>query len=110
MESKPAVVLILFVILGFLLPAKALADFTDFPGDGDFEDELVVSGVPAPTATDWLPTGALLIATQGGVLYGWNGTGNATPILNLSGVVCSSGEMGLLGLAVDQAFPANRFI
>ena len=38
------------------------------------------------------------------------GPATAQPILNLSGVVCSAGEMGLLGLAVDPAFSANRFI
>jgi glucose/arabinose dehydrogenase len=115
-KSKPAAVLILLVILGLLLPAQALAKFTVPTG---FDDQSVVAGVPAPTAIDWLPASEhlgspefqdLLIATQGGVLYRWNGTGDPTPILNLSGVVCSAGEMGLLGLAVDPAFSANRFI
>ena len=110
MKSKPAAVLILLVVLGLLLPAQALAQFTAFPGDGDFEDELVVGGVPAPTAIDWLPTGALLITTQGGVLYRQNGTGAAQSLLDLSGSVCSAGEMGLLGLAVDPAFSTNPFI
>jgi glucose/arabinose dehydrogenase len=110
MRSKLAPALILLVILGLLLPAQAIAAFTDFPGDGDFEDELVIGGLPAPTAIDWLPSGELLIATQGGVLYRWNGSGAAHPILDLSGAVCAASEMGLLGLAVDPAFSANRFI
>jgi glucose/arabinose dehydrogenase len=97
----------LVVVLGLLLPAQTLAEF-NVPGG--FIDQPVVSGVPAPTAIDWLPNGDLLIATQGGVLYRWNGAGDAQPILNLSGAVCASGEMGLLGLAVDPAFSGNRFI
>ena len=110
MKCKPAALLILVVVLGLLLPLEALAEFTNFPGAGDFEDEFVVGGVPAPTAIDWLPTGELLIATQGGVLYRWDGAGDAEPVLDLSGVVCAGGEMGLLGLAVDPAFSGNRFI
>jgi glucose/arabinose dehydrogenase len=109
-KSKPAAVLILLVILGLLLPAQALADFTVPNG---FADQSVVAGVPAPTAIDWLPTGELLIATQGGVLYRWtqaDDPDDAQLILDLSGTVCSEGEMGLLGLAVDPAFAANRFI
>jgi glucose/arabinose dehydrogenase len=111
-KSKPAALLILVVVLGLLLPAQALAEFTDFPGAGDFQDELVVDGVPAPTAIDWLPGNVLLIATQGGVLYRWNGAGAAQQILSLSGAVCapSGSEMGLLGLAVDPQFSGNRFI
>jgi glucose/arabinose dehydrogenase len=106
-KSKPAGLLTLLVILGLLLPAPASADFTVPNG---FVDQPVVGGVPAPTAIDWLPSGQLLIATQGGVLYRWNGTGAAQPILDLSGDVCVSNEMGLLGLAVDPAFSGNPFI
>jgi glucose/arabinose dehydrogenase len=106
-KSKPAVLLMLVVILGLLLPAQTLAEFNVPAG---FVDQPVVSEVPAPTAIDWMPNGDLLIVTQGGVLYRWNGAGPAQPILDLSGAVCAGGEMGLLGLAVDPAFSANRFI
>jgi glucose/arabinose dehydrogenase len=112
MKSKPAALLILLVVLGLLTPAHALAEFTNFPGPGDFEDEFVVGGVPAPTAIDWLPTGELLIATQGGVLYRWDEVDGLQQVLDLSSAVCapSGSEMGLLGLAVDPAFSGNRFI
>jgi glucose/arabinose dehydrogenase len=106
-KSKPAALLILVVVLGLLLPAQAVAEFSVPTG---FIDQPVVGGVPAPTAIDWLPSGELLIATQGGVLYRWNGASAAQPILNLSGAICSGFEMGLLGLAVDPAFSGNRFI
>jgi glucose/arabinose dehydrogenase len=117
-KSRAAGLLILLVVLGFLLPAEAVAEFTDFPGAGNFEDEFVVGGVPAPTAIDWLPPEnpefpdirVMLVATQGGNLYRWDGAGDAESILDLSEEVCSAGEMGLLGLAVDPAFSGNRFI
>ncbi|MBW3631524.1 MAG: PQQ-dependent sugar dehydrogenase, partial [Chloroflexi bacterium] len=94
-------------ILGLLWPVNASADFAVPAG---FVDQPVISGVPAPTAIDWLPNGELLIATQGGVLFRWNGAGSAQAVLNLSGRVCATGEMGLLGLAVDPAFSGNGFI
>jgi glucose/arabinose dehydrogenase len=108
-KSKPAFIVILVVILGLLLPPGAEAEFTGLPAG--FTDELVVSGLPAPTAIDWLPDGDLLIATQGGGLYRQSGANPPTLVLNLAGTICSGGETGLLGLAVDPGFTAgSRFI
>jgi glucose/arabinose dehydrogenase len=111
-RGKPAALSILVVILGLLLPAEGLAAFTSVP-EG-FEDQPVASGLPRPTAFDWLPNSAtdrLLVSTQGGALFrvADNGT-TTTEILNLKGRVCSGGEMGLLGVAVDPSFSANRFV
>src|SRR4051794_19985759 len=97
----------LFLIGGLIVPANARAFGNLPPG---FVDEPIVGGVPAPTAIDWLPSGELLIASQQGILYRWNG-GAAQPVLDLSTVTCSSGEMGLLGLAVDPSFQSgDRFV
>jgi glucose/arabinose dehydrogenase len=110
--SKSAALLILVVILGLLLPAEGLAAFTLVPAG--FEDQPIASGLPRPTAFDWLPdseTDRLLVTTQGGALYrvADNST-TPTEILNLKGRICSDREMGLLGVAVDPSFSANRFI
>jgi glucose/arabinose dehydrogenase len=106
-KRKLAAGLILLVILGLVLPGQALAEFSVPTG---FDDQPVANGVPLPTAIDWLPGNDLLIASKEGVLFRQSGSDPAQPILNLSGAVCSTGEMGLLGLAVDPAFSANRFI
>ena len=107
MKRQTLVALYLCLIFGLLRPGDARA-FTSLPPG--FVDEGVVGGVPAPTAIDWLSTGELLIATQAGILYRWNG-GAAQPVLDLSGVTCSGGEMGLLGLAVDPTFQSGeRFV
>src|SRR3712207_4721729 len=100
MTRKPALIVVLTVVLGLLWPAYAHADFSVPSG---FDDQDVVGGLPAPTAIDWLPNGDLLITTQGGVLFRLTGAGTPQPVLNLSGSVCATGEMGLLGLAVDPA-------
>jgi len=111
-RSKAAALLILVVMLGLLLPAEGLAAFTSVPAG--FDDQSVASGLPRPTAFDWLPapeTDRLLVATQGGVLFRVaDSSTSPTEILDLQGRVCSSSEMGLLGVAVDPSFSANRFI
>lgn len=107
MKNTRASIVVLSVILGLLWPVKAASAFT---GPAGVVDQPVVGGVPAPTAIDWLPNGELLVATQGGVLFRRTGAGAAQPVLNLSGRVCATGEMGLLGLAVDAAFSGNGFI
>src|SRR5215213_7907309 len=108
MKSKSSVIILLTVVCGLLWPVNALAEFAVPTG---FVDQHVVSGVPAATAIDWLPSGELLITTQGGVLFRWDGAGAAQPVLDLSSAVCLGGEMGLLGLAVDPAFQSgDRFI
>ncbi len=79
-----------------------------------FTDELV-AGVVSPTALAFTPDGRLLITTQPGQLRVYqNGALVATPALDLAaaGLVCSTSERGLLGVAVDPNFsqPSNNFI
>ncbi|HEY8559113.1 MAG TPA: PQQ-dependent sugar dehydrogenase [Pyrinomonadaceae bacterium] len=76
----------------------------------DFEDALVAS-VGGPTALAFTPDGRLLITTQGGqVRVVENGALSATPALNLAARLCTNSERGLLGVAVDPQFAANRFV
>jgi glucose/arabinose dehydrogenase/PKD repeat protein len=76
----------------------------------DFIDELVAS-VPRPTAMAFLPDGRLLVAQQTGDLRVIkNGILLPTPALSIGGRICSNRERGLVGLAVDPEFAANRFV
>jgi glucose/arabinose dehydrogenase len=71
----------------------------------------LVTNVGLPTAIAFTPDGRLLITSQPGQLRVFqNGTLLATPALDLSGGICANGERGLLGVAVDPEFSANRFI
>lgn len=112
MKSKVSVLLIGVLVLGMLLPEDGFADFNNLP-EG-FEDQAVVGGIPAPTSIAWLPPGGsdngdMLVTSRGGVLFRVNES--AEPILNLSGEICSGGEMGLLGLAVHPDFATGeRFV
>ena len=77
----------------------------------DFADQPIAS-LGAPTALAFTPDGRMLITTQPGqlrVLTG--GSLLPTPALSLSSTrICANSERGLLGVAVDPSFAANRFI
>ncbi|MGH7894667.1 MAG: PQQ-dependent sugar dehydrogenase, partial [Candidatus Binatia bacterium] len=77
-----------------------------------FADELVVGGLSEPTAMAWLPDGRLLVAERvsakirlvvGGVL-------EPDPIFTVPEVEALQTEEGLLGLAVDPAFPDRPYV
>ncbi len=63
--------------------------------------------------TDLAPTpdGRMLVTTKAGQLRVIkNGSLLATPALNLTTKVCSGGERGLLGVAVDPKFSTNHWV
>ena len=79
-----------------------------------FVDTPYVAGLSHPTAVAFLPDGRLLITERGGTggagtaaLKLFDGTGTKT-LLTLP--VCTDGEMGLLGVAVDPDFACNGFV
>ncbi|MEA2332445.1 MAG: hypothetical protein QOH58_2583 [Thermoleophilaceae bacterium] len=75
-----------------------------------FSDTLVTR-VERPTALTFTPDGRMLITTQGGQLRVYAGGGLvATPAIDLSARLCSNSERGLLGVAVDPDFQANRHV
>jgi glucose/arabinose dehydrogenase/PKD repeat protein len=89
--------------------AAAASAITLPPG---FTDELVAS-IGSPTALAFTPDGRLLITTQPGRLWVYQGGAlQSTAALDLSGTTCSNSERGLLGVAVDPSFatPNNNFI
>jgi glucose/arabinose dehydrogenase len=71
----------------------------------------LVTNIGLPTGITFTPDGRLLITSQPGQLRVFqNGTLLTTAALDLSGRACANGERGLLGVAVDPEFSANRFI
>jgi glucose/arabinose dehydrogenase len=76
----------------------------------DFSDSLVASA-PSPTALAFTPDGRLLVTSQSGELWVVrDGVALSTPALGLGAGVCTDGERGLLGVAVDPAFASNHFL
>jgi len=99
----------LAVVALAVLPAAARLSAAPPP---NFADQLVAS-IGGPTALAFTPDGRLLVTTQGGTLRVVSGgTLLPTPALSLGTRVCSNGERGLLGVAVDPQFGqgTNRFV
>jgi glucose/arabinose dehydrogenase len=73
--------------------------------------DTVVAKMAAPTGLAFVPDGRILVTTQPGQLRLLDGGRMApSPALDLSEVTCTQVERGLLGIAVDPEFAANRFI
>ena len=88
-------------------PAPASAVVTTPPG---FSDTVVYS-LAAPTAIAFTPDGRMLIAQDSGLLrVAQSGQLLAISALTLGARVCSDGERGLLGVAVDPQFATNHFV
>ncbi|MBN8562674.1 MAG: DUF4347 domain-containing protein [Leptolyngbya sp. UWPOB_LEPTO1] len=73
---------------------------------GSFAREAVITGLFQPTAFDWTPGGEyLFIAQKNGVVrVARNGVLQQTPAVDISAIVNSPRDRGLLGLAVHPQF------
>lgn len=70
----------------------------------------VVATVPAPTALTWTPDGRMLVNSKPGRVIVRHEDGTRTTALDISTRVCDDLERGLVGIAVDPAFAANRYV
>jgi len=74
-----------------------------------FSDETLATGMTRPTAMAFAPDGRLFVVEQTGQLRVIkNGSLLATPFSTIT--VDSSGERGLLGVAIDPSFATNHFV
>lgn len=74
-----------------------------------FADEVVASGLTLPTGFAFLPDGRILVTEKGGrVQLVASGGGPPRTVLDLRSITNSYHDRGLLGIAVDPAFPSNR--
>lgn len=98
------------VTVAMLLPSAVVSGPAAAAPPQGFETE-PVADVPAPTDLAFLPDGRLLIASQGGKLYLVPaGATGVEEVLDLGRQICTDGERGLLGVAVDPDFDANGSI
>jgi glucose/arabinose dehydrogenase len=73
-----------------------------------FSDSAVATGFTAPTALAFLPDGRMLVTEKGGALK-LVSNGTVTTLVNIP--VCTSSEMGLVGIVIDPGFLGdNGFI
>ncbi len=102
---RPSILSLAAVSLGLFLVGPVLAAIELPPG---FSQEVAASGLANPTSMALAPDGRIFITQQGGDLRLWNGSLLDAPFLQLD--VDSRGERGLLGVALDPQFAANRFV
>ncbi len=77
-----------------------------------FEDVAVVTGRTQPTAVKFAPDGKMFVAQKNGQIYVYDGVDDtsATLFADLSAEVYDFWDRGLLGLAIDPAYPAMPFV
>jgi glucose/arabinose dehydrogenase len=74
-----------------------------------FQEELVISGRTNPTAVRFAPNGQVFVAEKSGLVWAYDGVGDATPtlVIDLRAKVHNFWDRGLLGLAVAPGYPAT---
>ncbi len=70
--------------------------------------DVEITTVPSPTSLAFLPDGRMLVASQSGQLYLYDGALHV--ILDLSDTICDNAERGLLGVTGDPEFATNRYV
>ncbi|WP_423735764.1 DUF7594 domain-containing protein [Chitinophaga caseinilytica] len=102
-NCRRPVTALLALFLSFLMQSYAQT----LPAN--FSRVSVTGGLTGPTSFAFLPDGRVLICQQNGQLRVFkNGSLLSTPAVSLS--VNTSGERGLIGIAVDPAFSTNSYI
>jgi glucose/arabinose dehydrogenase len=97
---------VMSAFLGVLMGAN-LSNAQTYPAD--FGQVLVANGITDPTTMAFAPDGRIFVAQQAGALRVIkNNALLPTPFISLT--VSSSGERGLLGIAIDPDFLTNNYI
>lgn len=104
-KEKTHSLFLLLLLAGIMLNLRLQAQ--SFPPG--FTRVLVTSGITNPMAMAVAPDGRIFVAQGGGALkIVKNGNLLATPFLQLK--VNSTGERGLLGIALDPDFSSNQYV
>ncbi len=96
------------LILGQAQDTLAQSEFA--PGER-FREDMVVEGIPIPTAIAFAPDNRIFLALKEGIVrVVSNGTLLSAPFLDISGTVNKATDRGLLAIAVDSSFPRKPFV
>ena len=78
----------------------------------DFSVSTVTSGLNLPTNMEFAPDGRVFVSEKGGVVKTFDSIDDhsATVSMDLSSQVATFHDLGMLGLAVDPAYPAKPYI
>ena len=92
--------------LAWVLPVQA------GPVQAGFKDTVVFSGLTAPTNVQFASDGRVFVAEKSGIIKVFDNLTDTTPTIfaDLSTQVNTSGDRGLLGLALDPNFSTNPYV
>ncbi len=95
--------------LALIAPAPTPAAAAPAPG---FADTVVLSGLTDPTTVRFSPDGRVFVAEKSGLIKVFDGLGDTTPTVfaDLRTQVHNYWDRGLLGLALDPAFPTQPWV
>jgi glucose/arabinose dehydrogenase len=98
------------LLAGFLALGAPPVGAATLP-DG-FEDQQIVGSLSQPSSFAFLPDGRIILVEQNTreVHLIADGAGGVNPILTISDVQTSGNERGLLGVAVDPAWPDRPYL
>ena len=101
----------LVVCLGLVPPIVAASPASASVLPAGFTDTLVAGALGSVTSVAQLPDGRLVTTSQSGQLkVVQNGTATTALDLTATSKVCTTGEMGLLSVAVDSQFTTNGYL
>jgi glucose/arabinose dehydrogenase len=108
-HSQAVVIAAAVLIVAALSGSSAIDAATVTPG---FTDTVVFSGLTSPTAVRFAPDGKIFVAEKGGKIKYFDNLADSTPttFADLSKQVHDFWDRGLLGLALDPAWPAKQNI
>jgi glucose/arabinose dehydrogenase/chitodextrinase len=89
-------------------PSSTRAGLVGLPSG--FVDELVVGGLPFPTAVAFTPEGRMLVALKHGEVLLYEGTTLLGTFMQLSDRVHDNHDRGLLSVAPHPDFPATPYV
>jgi glucose/arabinose dehydrogenase len=77
-----------------------------------FSSSTVFGGLEQPTALAFAPDGRVFVGEQSGIIKVFDNESDTTPdvFADLQASVHNTGERGLLGLAINPAFPADPYV
>jgi glucose/arabinose dehydrogenase len=80
------------------------------PGER-FREDVIVEGIPIPTAITFAPDSRMFLALKEGIVRVVdNGALLPAPFVDISAIVNRSTDRGLLGIAVDPSFPTKPYV
>lgn len=95
----------MLMLMSFVM--SALPAYAVVPAQ--FDDQPVVT-IGGPTAFAFLPDESMLITQQNGQVTLRKTNGTTSLALDLTSVVCTESERGVLGIAVHPTFPAKPYV